>query len=316
MVELASSKLNISQDEIAIASTGVIGRQMPMDIFLKLEEEVIKNLDHSYKSSTDCAEGIMTTDTFSKEFAVEVTLTTGEKVKIGAITKGTGMIYPNMGTMLSFLVTDAVMAPDEINKALKIAVDDSYNMIVVDGDESTNDIALLMANGKSNVKITNDIDENFQKGLNYICQQLAIMMVKDGEGASKFLEVNVKGAKSVSDAKKVARAIVSSNLFKAAVFGADPNWGRIVMAIGYAGADINQNLLSISIGSGNDIVCLVENGKPLAFEGSKNLLKSEKIIENKNIEIIVDLNLGDSKATAWGCDLTYDYVKINAEYTT
>ncbi|MCC7553397.1 MAG: bifunctional ornithine acetyltransferase/N-acetylglutamate synthase [Methanobacteriaceae archaeon] len=318
MVDFASQKLNIPPNLIATASTGVIGRKMPMDILLNLEEKSIKNLNHSSKSSTAFAKGIMTTDTVSKEFAVEVTLTNNQKVKIGGVTKGTGMIAPNMGTMLSFLVTDAKLSAEEINKSLKIAVDNSFNMIVVDGDESTNDIAILMANGKSNCNLVDNgkIDSNFQKGLNYLCQELAQMMVRDGEGASKFLEVTVKGAKSENDARNASKSVISSSLFKSAVFGGDPNWGRIAAAIGYSGVSMKQDKISISIKSKDLFTDLVKDGIPLAFDGSENLTIAEKIMENNEIEVIADLNIGEFEATSWGCDLTYDYVKINAEYTT
>ncbi|WP_409200870.1 bifunctional ornithine acetyltransferase/N-acetylglutamate synthase [Methanobrevibacter sp. DSM 116169] len=318
MVDFAASKLNISPNDIAIASTGVIGRHLPMDIILNLEEKAISNFRCSADGSNNAAKAIMTTDTFPKEFAVEVTLTNGKKVNIGGITKGTGMIAPNMGTMLSFLMTDAIINKESIEQALKIAVNDSYNMIVVDGDESTNDTTILMANGKSDVSvlINNEIDPNFQKALTYLCQELAQMMVRDGEGASKFLEVTVKGAKTENDARNAVRAIISSSLFKAAVFGGDPNWGRIAMAVGYAGIDIVPDKMSISMASDEEFIDLVKDGEPLAIDNSDNLKIAEKIIDNKNILIIVDLNIGDSLATGWGCDLTYDYVKINAEYTT
>ncbi|MDL2270342.1 bifunctional ornithine acetyltransferase/N-acetylglutamate synthase [Methanobrevibacter sp. OttesenSCG-928-I08] len=318
IVQFISKKLNINSDEIAIASTGVIGRKMPMDKILDLASNSCDNLKNSPKSSTDCAEGIMTTDTHPKEFAVEVTLTSGEKVKIGGITKGTGMIAPNMGTMLSFLTTDAQMSEEDIQNSLKIAVNNSFNMIVVDGDESTNDIAILMANGKSGVNINNNgvIDPNFQKALNYLTQELAKMMVKDGEGASKFMEVTIDGAKSETDAKKAVKAIISSSLFKAALFGGDPNWGRIAMAIGYSGISFDLDIISINFASKNDSIDILKNGDILALEGTQNLLKAEEIMNENYVEIIVDLNIGDSRATGWGCDLTYDYVKINAEYTT
>ena len=318
MVEYASKSLNIPKDEIAVASTGVIGRKMPMDIILNLEKESILALEHSSQGSTNCAKSIMTTDLVSKEFAVEITLESGEKVKIGGVTKGTGMIAPNMGTMLCFLVTDAKIDNEYIKIALKKAVDDSFNMIVVDGDESTNDIAILMANGKSGVEIVKGsiIDSNFQKGLNYLTQELAKMMVEDGEGASKSFEVTANGAESLNDAKMAVRSVLSSHLFKAAVFGADPNWGRIAAAVGYSGSSMDQNNLSISLASNDTEVFCVKNGKPLALDNTENLKIAEKIMENKNIKINIDLNIGNYSASGWGCDLTYDYVKLNAEYTT
>ncbi|MFM5883397.1 MULTISPECIES: bifunctional ornithine acetyltransferase/N-acetylglutamate synthase [Methanobrevibacter] len=318
LAELVSNDLNLPKDEIAISSTGVIGREMPIDIISKVAYESLSKLGNGPENSLAAAKAIMTTDTFPKECAIEVTLTTGETVKIAGITKGSGMIAPNMGTMLSFIVTDAVIPSDEINKALKKSADISFNMIVVDGDESTNDTCLMMANGTSNVEVVNEgkLDSNFQEALNYICIDLAKKMARDGEGATKFIEANVYGAKNETDAKLAAKSIISSNLFKSAVFGGDPNWGRIVSAIGYSGCDLNPDIVTIAIADDSDDVDLVCNGKILAFENTPNLKRAEKIMQSKNVKVNIDMHLGDGEATAWGCDLTYDYVKINAEYTT
>ena len=318
LVELVSHELEIPKDEIAIASTGVIGREMPIDIISKVACESISKLGSEPENSLAAAQAIMTTDTFPKEFACEVTLTTGEKVRIAGITKGSGMIAPNMGTMLSFIVTDAVIPASEIRKAIKKAADVSFNMIVVDGDESTNDTCLMMANGASGVEVVKDgkIDSNFQEALNYLCIDLAKKMARDGEGATKFIEANVCGAKDDEDAKLAAKSIISSSLFKSAVFGGDPNWGRIVSAIGYSGCDLNPDIVTIAIADEEDEVDLVRSGEILAFEDTPYLEKAEKIMQSKNVTVNIDMNLGDGMATAWGCDLTYDYVKINAEYTT
>ena len=191
-------------------------------------------------------------------------------------------------------------------------------MIVVDGDESTNDTCLMMANGSSGVEVVNDgkLDSNFQQALNYLCIDLAKKMARDGEGASKFIEANVYGAKNQNDARLAAKSIISSSLFKSAVFGGDPNWGRIVSAIGYSGCDLNPDIVTISIADDADDVDLVKNGEIFAFEDTPYLERAEKIMQSKNITVNIDLDLGDGEATAWGCDLTYDYVKINAEYTT
>jgi glutamate N-acetyltransferase/amino-acid N-acetyltransferase len=317
-IEFASGLTDIPSNEIATASTGVIGRKMPMDIILPLVEESISKLDNSIESSTDAAKSLMTTDTYHKEFAVETTVN-GEKVRIGGITKGVGMIAPNMGTMLCFLATDAVISSEMINKALKSAVNKSFNMIVVDGDESTNDIAILMANGKSGVEVAeNDIiNEDFQKALDFLCISLAKMMARDGEGATKFIECKVQGAASEEDAILASKSVISSSLVKSAIFGGDPNWGRIVAAVGYSGCKMDQNMISVSVSDdkGNESI-LVDQGKILAFEGTENLNDAEKIMQEKTVNILVDLYQGDYVATAWGCDLTYDYVKINAEYTT
>ncbi len=318
LVELVSRDLEIPKDEIAIASTGVIGREMPIDTISKVAYDSLSKLGNKPEDSLAAARAIMTTDTFPKECAVEVTLTTGETVKIAGITKGSGMIAPNMGTMLSFIVSDAVIPAKSINEALKKAADISFNMIVVDGDESTNDTCLMMANGASGVEVVRDgeIDSNFQEALNYLCIDLAKKMARDGEGATKFIEANVCGAKNLEDAKLAAKSIVSSSLFKSAVFGGDPNWGRIVSAIGYSGCDLNPDIVTIAIADDEDDVDLVRKGEILAFEDTPYLERAEKIMQSKNVIVNIDMDLGDGEATAWGCDLTYDYVKINAEYTT
>ena len=318
-VEIVSKLINVDKNEIAIASTGVIGRRMPMDIISKLITEASKNIENSLNASINAAKAIMTTDTVYKESSVEVTLISGKKIRIGGICKGTGMIAPNMATMLCFIATDAIANQKSLKIALKEAVNDSFNMVIVDGDESTNDTVLFFANGESNngIILDNDnIDDNFQEGLNILCKDLAKQMAKDGEGASKFLEVEVNGAKSKLDAKIVSKAVIKSPLVKTAVFGEDPNWGRIVAAIGYSGAYMDPENINISLGSREKIVNLVLDGEILAFEGTDNLKTAEKLMKNDEIKIIIDLKNGNGTATAYGCDLTYDYVKINAEYTT
>lgn len=318
LVELLSRDLEIPKEEIAISSTGVIGREMPIDIISEVAYESISNLGSEPENSLAAARAIMTTDTFPKECALEVTLTTGETVKIAGITKGSGMIAPNMGTMLSYIVSDAVIPANEINNALKKAADISFNMIVVDGDESTNDTCLMLANGASGVEVVKDgkIDPNFQEALNCLCIDLAKKMARDGEGATKFIEANVCGARNLEDARLAAKSIISSSLFKSAVFGGDPNWGRIVSAIGYSGCDLNPDIVTISVADDEDDVDLVRKGEILAFEDTPYLERAEKIMQSKNVIVNIDMDLGDGCATAWGCDLTYDYVKINAEYTT
>ena len=301
IVEFASGLTGIPSNEIVTASTGVIGRRMPMDIILPLIEEAVPKVEHSAEASTDAAKSIMTTDTYHKEFAVEVDID-GEKVTVGGITKGVGMIAPNMGTMLGFIATDAVIESDMLDVALRKAVGKSFNMIVVDGDTSTNDTAILMANGKSGVDVVKDgeIDSRFQEALEYVAVSLAKMMAHDGEGATKFIECKVIGA--LND--------------KSAIFGGDPNWGRIAAAVGYADVEMDQDMISISVSDDEISVDLVKEGEILAFDGTENLSLAEKVMQNENVNILVNLYQGDSEATAWGCDLTYDYVKINAEYTT
>ncbi len=317
IVEFASDLTDIPSSEIVTASTGVIGRRMPMDIILPLVEKASTKLEHSIESSTDAAKSIMTTDTYHKEFAVEVEIK-GKKVTIGGITKGVGMIAPNMGTMLAFIATDVEIAPDKLNIALKEAVNKSFNMIVVDGDTSTNDTAILMANGKSGVDVAEngEIDSKFQQALDFVCINLSKMMAHDGEGASKFIECKVKGASSQEDAIKASKSVISSSLVKSAIFGGDPNWGRIAAAVGYADVEMDQENISISLTDDEGSVDLVKEGEILAFEGTENLALAEKLMQNKNVNILINLYQGDFEATAWGCDLTYDYVKINAEYTT
>lgn len=311
MTKRVADKLNIELNDVAVASTGIIGRKLPLDIINALIDESLNTLENSPEASFAAAEAIMTTDTFSKEFAVQTTLKDGSIVKIGGITKGSGMIAPNMGTMLCFITTDVKASAEELNDALKKAVDKSFNMVVVDGDESTNDTVILMSNGSSG-----KIDENFHEALEYVCTELAKMMAKDGEGETKYMEVHVNGAASSSDAKSASKAIVGSSLVKTALFGADPNWGRVVAAVGYSGAEMDEKIVDITFKSDNETVKIVEKGSILAFDGTDELKTAEKIMQNDEIEIIVDLNLGEHSAAAYGCDLSYDYVKINSEYST
>lgn len=311
MASIVSDKLEIKSEDVAVASTGIIGRKLPMPIITDLINEAIDNLGNSPKSSRNVAEAIMTTDTFPKEFAVETTLEDGNEVRIGGVCKGSGMIAPNMGTMLCFITTDVQASSEELQRALKRAVDKSFNMVVVDGDVSTNDMVVIMANGRSG-----RIDEKFQEALDYLCTELAKMIAKDGEGATKFMEVEVKGAESLEDARRAAKAVVSSSLVKTAIFGADPNWGRIVAAVGYSGAEMNEEKVTITLKSDENTVNIVDKGTVKAYEGSKELVAAEEVMENSEINITVNMNLGEYSATAYGCDLSYDYVRINAEYST
>jgi glutamate N-acetyltransferase / amino-acid N-acetyltransferase len=310
MARKVSIGLKINQEQIAVASTGIIGRELPMSIISQLIKQALLRLENSFKSSRNAAEAIMTTDTYPKEFAVETTLENGSKVRIGGITKGSGMIAPNMGTMLCFITTDLEASPHELAAALKKAVDKTFNLVVVDGDESTNDTVILMARpGKG------QMDRNFQEALDYLCGKLAKMMAHDGEGATKFMEVEIKAAKTLSDARKAAKAIVRSPLVKTALFGADPNWGRIVAAVGYSGADMDETRISVSLEAEERQVHIVKHGQIKTFD-SKELELAENIMERKEIKIIVDLDLGEYRATSYGCDLSYDYIRINSEYST
>jgi glutamate N-acetyltransferase/amino-acid N-acetyltransferase len=311
MRDRVSESLSIKSGDVAVASTGIIGRKLPMETINKLIDKAIKKLDNSAKASRDAAEAILTTDTRPKELAVESTLSTGEKFRIGGICKGSGMIAPNMATFLCFITTDVKATSEELSDALKEAVSNTFNMVVVDGDVSTNDTVILMASGNSG-----KIDHKFQEALKYLCIGLSKLIARDGEGASKLIEVVVKGGQSKDDARKAAKSIVTSPLVKSAIFGGDPNWGRIAAAVGYSGAEMDEKTMTIVLESPDKEVAIVNNGSIKAFEGSDELETAEEIMKGKEIKIIVNLSLGEAEATAFGCDLTYDYVRINAEYST
>jgi glutamate N-acetyltransferase/amino-acid N-acetyltransferase len=303
MAGILAQKLECSPDEIGVASTGVIGRNLDRIWIGGHLDEVFEKLSDTEDSGKAAAKAIMTTDTTMKEMAIEL----DNGVRIAGISKGSGMIEPNMGTMLAFLYTDAKLPGELLDICLKKAVDKSFNMVVVDGDTSTNDMALLTATGYHDCE-----EEMFQEGLDHVCISLAKMIAKDGEGASRLIEVRVTGAISAEDARKAAKAISRSPLVKTAIFGKDPNWGRVIAAAGYSGADIDQDKISLKFSDSRNEVLLVDSGR--IVEGKLEALK--EIMEGKEIFIEVDIGLGDFEAIAWGCDLTYDYVKINAMYTT
>jgi glutamate N-acetyltransferase/amino-acid N-acetyltransferase len=311
MADQVAISLQLSTSEVAVASTGIIGRQMPMDTIQSLIKDALRRLDHSPQASLNAAEAIMTTDTYPKEYALETTLQNGQRVRLGGITKGSGMIAPNMATMLAFLATDLEASPEELEAALKLAVEKSFNMVDVDKDVSTNDTVLLLARpGEGN------LDENFQQALDELCIQLARMMARDGEGATKYMEVTVQGAKTLEDARKAAKAVVGSSLVKTAFFGADPNWGRIVAAAGYSGAAMDPDRISITLAADQRRVDIVKKGEVMAYEGSEELELAESIMERDEIRVEINLDQGDYEATAYGCDLSYDYVRINSEYSS
>ena len=313
MAHILAEQLDVPDELIGVASTGIIGRKLDMDWIREHVGEVVNTLDSTPNSSNAAARAIMTTDIVSKETAVE--LESG--IRIGGIAKGSGMIEPNMGTMLSFIYTDASLPADVLEECLKKSVDKSFNMIVVDGDTSTNDMVLLTATGATSIEPQ---VEEFQMGLDHVTIELAKMIARDGEGATKLIEAQVRGAKTENDARIAAKAIVRSPLVKSAVFGKDPNWGRAIAAVGYSGADIDQDKISLAFANGNtasvdDVVYLVEHGNIL--DSSNDVLSSlENIMAQDEIVIMVDIGLGEQSAIAWGCDLTYDYVRINADYTT
>ncbi|WP_456371664.1 bifunctional ornithine acetyltransferase/N-acetylglutamate synthase [Methanocaldococcus sp.] len=313
MQKIVAELFNIKEEEILVASTGVIGRKMNMEI-IKNRIKKVYELMQKESSSINAAKAIMTTDTKPKEIAVEFEVN-GKKVRIGGIAKGAGMIHPNMATMLCFITTDIIIDKENLTKILKRVVDKTFNNISVDGDTSTNDTVFILANGRSGVNYE-ECKEEFEKSLLYVCRELSKMIVKDGEGATKFVEVIVKGAKSKEDAIKASKAIVNSLLVKTAIFGEDPNWGRILAAVGYSGADFDPSIVDIIIGNNKEEVYLVKDGTPLADEGTEELKKAEEIMKSDEIKIIVDLKMGNFDNVCYGCDLSYEYVRINAEYTT
>ncbi len=303
MAGLLAERLQCSPEEIGVASTGVIGRYLDRGWLEGHIDEVYGALSDSKDASAACARAIMTTDTMMKEIAVEL----DNGVHIAGIAKGSGMIEPNMGTMLAFLFTDADLPGNTLDACLRKSVDKSFNMVVVDGDTSTNDMALLTATGYVECD-----EKTFQEGLDHVCISLARMIARDGEGATRLIEVRVSGACTLQDARAAAKAVVRSPLVKTAIYGKDPNWGRVVAAAGYSGAEVDQDRISLKFSGNNFEAVLVDSGR--IVEGKLEALKT--IMASKEIIIEVDIGLGENSATAWGCDLTYDYVKINAMYTT
>ncbi|MDD4859062.1 MAG: bifunctional glutamate N-acetyltransferase/amino-acid acetyltransferase ArgJ [Dehalococcoidales bacterium] len=302
MAELAAKKAGVPATEVLVASTGVIGKRLPME---KIRDGIGK-ISLARNKGHDFARAIMTTDTVHKEIAVKVGGYT-----IAGCAKGSGMIHPDMATLLGFITTDAAIDLKVLQKALHQAVDVSFNMISVDTDTSTNDTVLLLANGQAgNPRIKDCTPEaaDFQEALDLVCVTLAKMIARDGEGATRLIEVNVTGANSVTDARTVARTIVSSPLVKSAVHGCDPNWGRVAAAAGRSGVAIEETKLAIAIGG----IPLLKAGRPLPSDAKK---VSEALGRNE-VKIDVNLNLGIEVATAWGCDLSEEYVKINSEYMT
>ncbi len=315
MIKETAKLLNIPENSILIASTGVIGRKMPMDIILnKINEAYNKLMEESDNLNT--AKSIMTTDRFPKTIAVEFEVN-GKTVRIGGIAKGAGMIAPDMlhATMLCFITTDIKINHGDLTKSLQNAVDKSFNNAVVDGDTSTNDTVFILANGESGVEYK-ECSQLFDNALTYICTELAKMIVMDGEGSTKLMEVYVKGCASEKDAIKASKSIVRSLLVKTALYGEDPNWGRITAAVGYSGVEMDMNKMDVLISDFEKEVYLVKEGTPIADEGTKELKLAEEIMKNDKIKIVVDLKVGNYENTSYGCDLGHEYVKLNSEYTT
>ncbi len=309
MAKITADGLGIDEKLVLVASTGVIGKHLPMDKIETAIKLATKSL--SPDGGHDAALAIMTTDLVNKEIAVEIEVA-GQSVKIGGITKGSGMIRPHMATMLAFLTTDVNITSELLQTALRNSVDKSFNMMTVDGDMSTNDTALILATGAAagNPKITSmdSAYHQFCAGLDYVTLELAKMIARDGEGATKLVKVVVKGAKNFEDAQKAARAVAESNLVKTAIFGMDANWGRIVCALGYSGAEFELSNVDVWM---NDLQ-LVKSGMDAGFSEEK----AKEIFKLDELNIISDLHAGDAEATIWTCDFSYDYVKINAAYRT
>lgn len=308
----ASMALNIPENSVLVASTGVIGKQLPMDKIEAGIKAMAPTLGKTVEDGHMAAQAIMTTDTCPKEIAVEITLS-GKTVTIGGMCKGSGMIHPNMCTMLSFITTDVAISKELLQEALREDVKDTYNMISVDGDTSTNDTVLLMANGLAeNEEITekNDDYNTFLNALNYVNTYLAKKIAGDGEGATALFEVKVIGAKSKEQAVTLSKSVITSSLTKAAIFGHDANWGRILCAMGYSGAQFDPDKVDLFFESKAGKLQIIENG--VALDYSEEV--ATKILSEPEVTAIADVKMGEATATAWGCDLTYDYVKINADY--
>lgn len=308
MKQSVSNRFSIQKHYVAVASTGVIGEKMPMDKIIPGIEKLAPTKTN--QAADDFNESILTTDTCRKSTCYE-TYIDGKKITMGGSAKGSGMIAPNMATMLGFITTDAAISHQHLQTALREVTNETFNRITVDGDTSTNDMVLVMANGlagNESLSPSHDEWETFIQLLKQVCEELAIMIAKDGEGATKLIEVNVKGAISDDEAGKCAKTVVGSDLVKTMVYGSDPNWGRLMMAIGRSEITLNPQAIDISIGP----YALLTNSEPTNY--NENLLS--QYLNNEKVEITIHLNIGNGTGKAWGCDLTYDYVRINASYRT
>lgn len=315
MAERTADLLDIPKEYVQVASTGLIGEPFPTDNVLKGIKECVEKLSDREMAGSLAANAILTTDTYAKEGFTSFEID-GIEINMAGIAKGSGMIHPNMGTMLGFIVCDIAIAPELLDEALRTAVDKTFNMITVDGDTSTNDMVGILCNGMAeNDEITKK-DERYEKflsNLEQLCKHLAKLIISDGEGSTKLVEYRVTNAKSEADARQVVRTVSNSNLVKTAVFGGDPNWGRILAAAGRAGVDFDPGKVDLYIGSNpNKAVQVLKKGQPIE-EGRAELKKE---MEESTITIILDLNAGTGEAVGWGSDFSYEYVRINAEYTT
>ena len=311
MSQLAANALNILPQDVIVASTGVIGQ--PLNI-APIEQGIPKLVNSLGSNSTQAAEGIMTTDTKVKQVAVQFSVG-GVTCKLGGIAKGSGMIHPNLATMLVFITTDCSISSEMLQKALSTDVAETFNMVSIDGDTSTNDMVAVLANGMAKNKTITKPGEDyaaFMQALNTVTVHLCRLIAADGEGATKLLECKVCGAKTKQTAKAVAKSVVCSALTKAAMFGADANWGRVLCAIGYSGEPVDVSKIKVAFASQKGEITVCQNGAGVDFSEEK----AKQILLQNEVEILVDLNSGSAEATAWGCDLTYDYVKINGDYRT
>jgi len=313
MCALTEQYTGIPANDVVVASTGVIGQPIDLEPIQNGMQTLVDGLNEN--GSSAAAEAIMTTDTVKKEIAVSVALSGGKTCTLGAIAKGSGMIHPNMATMLSFITTDANISAEMLQKALRWCVTRSYNMLSVDGDTSTNDTVAILANGlceNTRIETENEDYAVFCRALFKICNHVVRMLAKDGEGATKLVECEVVGAADEETARICAKSVIRSPLVKTAMFGSDANWGRVLCALGYAGAAIDVSKIDVSFRSRKGTVPVCKNGAGIEFSEEK----AKEVLLEDEIEILVDLNSGDAEATAYGCDLTYDYVKINGDYRT
>ena len=313
MCALTEQYTGISANDVVVASTGVIGQPIDLEPIQNGMQTLVDGLNEN--GSSAAAQAIMTTDTVKKEIAVSVELSGGKTCTLGAIAKGSGMIHPNMATMLSFITTDANISAEMLQKALRWCVTRSYNMLSVDGDTSTNDTVAILANGlcgNTRMETENEDYAVFCRALFKICNHVVRMLAKDGEGATKLVVCEVVGAADEETARICAKSVIRSPLVKTAMFGSDANWGRVLCALGYAGAAIDVSKIDVSFRSRKGTVPVCKNGAGIEFSEEK----AKEVLLEDEIEILVDLNSGDAEATAYGCDLTYDYVKINGDYRT
>lgn len=312
MTHLCAKELNIKNDDVLVASTGVIGIPLNIDAIKDGIPQLVENLSSDIEAAKSASMAIMTTDTIEKQAGIEIKVG-GKKATIAAMAKGSGMIHPNMATMLSFITTDISISPTLLKEALKQSVNISYNRISVDGDSSTNDMVLIMANGLANNKIItekNDEYNIFLEALTKLNIYISKKIAKDGEGATKLIECTVSNANSIEDAETFSKSVITSSLVKAAMFGSDANWGRILCALGYCGIDFDPEKVDVSFASLSGEILVCKDGASVNFDEAK----AKEILLQDEVKILIDLKLGLSQATTWGCDLTYDYVKINGDY--